>query len=126
MDYEVELMTGDLTTVAEHLLDHRELVPGQLCPTCQRTIPKVQSDDNPGRKRQVVSVSVPHGEEGALEELMIQVVDKYKEAWPREYAAMRQQVGLVNVGQRSWKYFVLHFALFAVLNVEGLEPVEEG
>lgn len=73
----------------------------------------------------MVQIHEPKGEEGTIENLMIAVVDKYRDAWPRDHAAMRRQVGLEVVGGRSWKYYVTHFALYAVLMVPGLEPTED-
>jgi hypothetical protein len=107
-----------------HALEHIDLKPGEECIACHRTIPRKQKDDNVGRQRAVVSISEPVGYEGTLEPLMIAVVDKYRDAWPRDYAAMRDGIGLEVVGGRSWKYFVTHFALYAVLQVPGLEPTE--
>lgn len=108
----------------EHWLAHLELEPGEECPGCHRKLPNKKSDDRAGPTRSVVHVHEPGGEAGTLELLMIAVVDKYKDQWPREYAAMRDGIGLEVVGGRSWKYHVLHFALYAVLNVPGLEPSE--
>jgi hypothetical protein len=58
--------------------------------------------------------------------MLVDLVDKYKEQWPLEFASMRQQVGLQIVGGRSWKYHALHFATYACLMVPGLAPTEEG
>jgi hypothetical protein len=107
-----------------HLDEHLNLEPGQECPGCHRVVPKKKSDDQPGPVRNVVSVHEPKGEGGTLEALMVQVVDKYREQWPLDYASMRDGIGLEVVGGRSWKYHVLHFALYAVLMVPGLEPTE--
>lgn len=110
-------------TVEEHT--HDELKPGTDCPTCGRKVPKVQADAPHGSRREVMSLAVPKGEEGVLEGMLIQLVDKYREAWPRDYAAMRDSVGLEVVGGRSWKYFCLHWAVYACLTLD-IEPREEG
>lgn len=112
--------------MVEEWLQHLEQHPGDECVACHRPIPKKRSDEKTGSARSVVSIHEPAGEEGTLESLMIAVVDKYKEQWPRDHAAMREGIGLEAVGGRSWKYFVVHFALYAVLSVPGLEPTEEG
>ncbi len=100
--------------------------PGDECERCHRPVPKVRSDAQAGPRRETISISVPKGEEGVLEGLWIDVIDKYREQWPREYAAMRADVGLELVGGRSWKYHTAHFCAYAVLMVPGLAPVEEG
>lgn len=100
--------------------------PGEECFGCHRTVPKIRADDATGSRREVVSLSIPKGQEGVLEQMLIDIIDKYQEQWPREYAAMRQEVGLEVVGGRSWKYHAVHFAVYAALMVPGLEPVEEG
>lgn len=100
--------------------------PETECPACERPVPKVKSDDQHGPRREVLSLHIPKGEEGELENMLIALVDKYKEEWPRDYAAMRNGVGLELVGGRSWKYFAVHFAVYAALTVPGLAPVEEG
>lgn len=98
--------------------------PGEECYGCHRKVPQKAADAKPGPRRSVVSIHEPHGEEGTLEALMIDVVDKYKEQWPRDHAAMRAGVGLEVVGGRSWRYYATHFCLYAVLTVPGLEPTE--
>lgn len=99
---------------------------GEECPGCERKIPALKKDDQHGPRREVVQLSVPKGEEGVLENLLIALVDKHKEAWPRDFAAMRNGLGLELVGGRSWKYYAVHFAVYAALTVPGLAPVEEG
>lgn len=100
--------------------------PGCACPTCGRVVPKAKSDDKAGPKRTRIAISVPPEEAGVLDELMVQVCERYQEAWPREFANMRAGLGLEVVGGKRWQYHVLHFALTATLMVPGLEPVEEG
>lgn len=99
---------------------------GQECYGCHRTVPTARSDDKPGPAREVLSLHVPKGEEGILENMLIDLVDKYREQWPRDYAAMRQGLGLEVVGGRSWKYYAVHFSVYAALTVPGLAPTEEG
>jgi hypothetical protein len=98
----------------------------ERCPTCNRVIPQEKSDSPTGKKRDRITITVPIGEEGVLDELMIQVVEKYAEAWPDDARAARDNVGLELVGEGSWRFRVLHFALYAVLQVPGLAPVETG
>jgi hypothetical protein len=105
-----------------HALDHLTLEPGEECPACHRKVPKEKSDALPGPTRSVVSIHEPKGYEGTLEPLMVAVVDKFREQFPRDYEAMKASLGLELVGGRSWKFFVVHFALYAVLMVPGLEP----
>lgn len=109
----------------QHWLDHLNQEPGSECVACHRPIPKKKSDDKPGPRRSVVSIHEPAGEEGTLEPLMIAVVDKYRDQWPHDAKAMERQIGVEVVGGRSWKYYVTHFSLYAVLMVPGLAPVEE-
>jgi len=104
--------------------EHEHPSPGEECPTCGRTMPKEKSDAERGPRRQRVSFSVPYGEEGIVEELEIAVVERHAEAWPADAAAARDGVGLEVVGSSNWRYRVHHFALYAVLNVPGLEPSE--
>lgn len=108
----------------KHILEHLSVEPGEECPSCHRKVPTKKKDDKPGARRSVVHIHEPKGEEGTLESLMIQVIDKYQEAWPREFADARDGIGLDVVGATSWKYFVVHFALYAILMVPGLEPTE--
>jgi hypothetical protein len=100
--------------------------PGEECGVCERPYPKVKSDAQQGARREIIQLHVPKGEEGVLENLLISLVDKHKEAWPRDFAAMRAGVGLEVVGGRSWKYYAVHFSVYAALTVPGLAPVEEG
>lgn len=99
--------------------------PGEECPSCERKVPTLKKDDQHGPRREVVQLSVPRGEEGVLENLLIALVDKHQEQWPRDYAEMRAGVGLELVGGRSWKYYAVHFSVYAALTVPGLAPVEE-
>jgi hypothetical protein len=105
---------------------HTHPEPGKPCHYCARKFPRVRADAPTGGQREVLSVAVPRGQEGVLDQLLIGLVDKYQEQWPREYAAMRNEVGLEVIGGRSWRYHAIHFAAYAALTVDGLEPVEEG
>lgn len=102
------------------------VAPGEECPGCGRTVPKEKSDAAAGPRGERWSITVPPGEEGILEEMLVDLVEKYEEAWPLQARAMRDSVGLEVVGGRRWKYYALHFAVYACLNVPGLAPVEEG
>lgn len=101
------------------------LIPGEECPACTRLVPKEKIDSASGPVRDRISVAVPKGEEGVLDDLMIQVVEKYREAWPEDARSARDGVGLVLVGEKSWKFRVLHYALYAALTLD-ITPNEEG
>ena len=105
--------------VHEHTLE-----PGVECPGCHRTVPKESSDAATGPRGERMSISIPPGEEGILDSLMIAVVEKYQDAWPLDHRAMRNGLGLEVVGGRRWRYYVTHYCLYAVLNTPGLEPTE--
>jgi hypothetical protein len=109
----------------QRLLETIKPEPGQECQVCHRLAPKVKKDDPTGPRRETLSISIPKGEP-PLDPMLIQLVDKYKEQWPRDFAAMRDDVGLVTVGGRSWRYYAIHFATYACLMVPGLEPTEIG
>jgi hypothetical protein len=109
----------------QEILSTIKPAPGEECQLCERPVPKVRKDDPTGPRRSVLSVSIPAGFP-PLDPMLVDLVDKYKEQWPLEFASMRQQVGLQIVGGRSWKYHALHFATYACLMVPGLEPTEEG
>ena len=100
--------------------------PGEECFGCHRKVPQLASDENTGPRREVMSLSIPKGEEGVLESMLVALVDKYQEQWPRDYAEMRAGIGLEVVGGRSWKYYAIVFSVYACLTVSGLEPKEEG
>lgn len=101
-----------------------EVGPGLECPACHRTVPKEKADAPTSPARQRVTFTVPPGEEGLIEQLEILVVEKYGEQWPSDLRAMRDGVGLDVIGSSNWRYRVHHFALYATLNVPGLEPTE--
>lgn len=102
-----------------------EVAPGEDCPGCGRTVPKLKSDEVAGPQGERWTISVPPGEEGNLELMLIDLVNKYKDAWPLQYRAMRDSVGLEVVGGRRWKYYGLHFAVYAALTLN-IQPNEEG
>jgi hypothetical protein len=114
-------LLNDAGEVHEHLL-----TPGEQCPACDRKIPQEKSDDATRPKRSRITITVPLGMEGVLEDLWIQVVEKYGEQWPANLNAARQGIGLAQVGERSWQWDVAHFCGAAVLMVPGLAPSEEG
>lgn len=114
-------LVNDNGEVHDHLL-----TPGDECPACERKLPLPKSDEPTGAAGTRFCVTVPPGEEGVLDLLLIAVVEKYQAAWPEDAAEMRAGIGLALVGGRRWKYRALHFALSALLQVPGLAPVEEG
>lgn len=99
--------------------------PGEECYACHRPVPKVKKDDRTGPIRSTVTIREPRGEEGVLDDLMIQVVDKYQDEWPRDHAAMRAGLGLEVVGGRAWKYYVVQWCLYMALTLD-VKPSEEG
>lgn len=103
-----------------------EVAAGEECPACHRRVPQKAADDSTGPTRDRITITVPSGEEGVLDELMIKLVEKYADAWPEDARAARDGVGLRLVGEKSWRYRALHFAVYACLMVPGLEPTEEG
>lgn len=119
---EIEIFTPEQM---KHALEHIRLEAGDECPACHRVVPKEKRDDATGPRRSIIQLHEPKGSEGTLQELMIAVVDKYREEWPRDHAAMRQNIGLEVIGGRCWKYHAVHFSLYATLMVPGLAPVEE-
>lgn len=89
-----------------------------VCDSCGRPLPHEPSDA-PVRKRSIVAISEPKGEEGTLIDLMEQVATGYREA------------GLLPPGEPTWKYGVVHFALLSVAQARGdvrlaLMPSETG
>lgn len=108
--------------MTEHV-HHAE--PGEICDGCGRRVPKKRADAKTGPPRGRVTISVPAGEEGVLDELMIEVAEKFAEAWPEDAASAREHgVYVLPVGERAWQFRVVAFALIAVLQVPGLEPTE--
>lgn len=64
----------------------------------------------------------PVGEEGELEDLLTQLVERYQQIWPDE---------LSEVGSRHWRYKALHFGLYSLLTapedvISRLLPSETG
>jgi hypothetical protein len=84
----------------KRMLDELKPSPGEECQVCERVYPKLKSDDATGPSRSVLSVSIPKGFP-PLDPLLVDLVDKYKEQWPLDHAAMRQQVGLQVVGDEA-------------------------
>jgi hypothetical protein len=54
-------------------------------------------------------VSIPPGEEGVLEDLLIQFVERFKPRW----AGQGQDIP--EIGQRHWKYIALSHGLYALV-----------
>lgn len=92
-----------------------------VCSGCNRPVHTVvQGPSRP--KRSKVVVYEPAGEEGELEGLLDQLVERYQRVWPDE---------LSEVGSRHWRYKALHFALYSLLTapeevVSRLLPTETG
>jgi hypothetical protein len=61
-------------------------------------------------------ITIPAEEEGALEEMLVQLVEKYEPLWPDTFAG---------VGERMWLYRAVHFAVYSALTAN-LVPAEEG
>ena len=106
--------------------EHVHPGPGEECLVCHRPYPKVKADEKQGPVRNIISLHEPKELTGTLEPMLIALVDKHREAWPREHAAMRHGVGLEVVGGRSWKYYAVHFAVYACLMFPELAPTEIG
>jgi hypothetical protein len=92
-----------------------------VCSGCNRPLRKVVQA-SPGRKRSRVIVYEPPGEEGELEDLLAQLVERYKRVWPDT---------LSEVGERHWRYKALHFGLHALVTApsdvaDRLMPTEVG
>ena len=73
-------------------------------------------------KRSKVVIYEPHGEDGTLDELLEQLVEKYQSIWPDE---------LSEVGSRHWRYKALHFAIYSLVTAPPdvaarLLPSEQG
>lgn len=98
-----------------------EVVPGAECPACHRKVPVVH--DKPPTARQTrLSVAVPVGEEGVLDELLVQWTERVQEVWPED---------LGELGDKGWRYRALHYALYALATcppevLAQLLPAEEG
>lgn len=96
---------------------------GDVCPTCKRPVkPEHEGPAGPPRKR--FSVSVPPGEDGVLDDLMIQFVERFQPAWAAG-------VEMPPIGARHWKYIALHHLLYSVVTASpevaaGLLPAEVG
>ncbi len=97
------------------------LQPGDVCPTCTRKVPHVH-DKEPGPKQSRFTVLEPPGEAGTLDELMVQLVERYQEVWPED---------LGRLGDKGWRYRALHFGLYTLVTAphsvaSKLLPSEEG
>lgn len=92
----------------------------EKCPACGRKLPHEHEGPVPPR-RERITISVPKGEEGVVDELLIQLVERYKDAWG----------DMPGVGERHWKYVAIHHALYSLVTasnqaLELLLPSEEG
>ena len=92
-----------------------------VCSGCERPVHTVaQGPSRP--KRSKVVIYEPVGEEGELEDLLTQLVERYQTIWPDI---------LSEVGVRHWRYKALHFALYSLLTASPdvaarLLPSEKG
>lgn len=93
------------------------VTPGDVCPTCDRKVPHTH-DKPPGPKRTRFSVAVPPGEEGILDELLVQLVEKMKGRWP--------DGGTMELGDQGWRYRAVHYAITMVVMDDRLLPSEVG
>lgn len=85
-------------------MDTSQVLPGQECPACHRKVPKVH--DKPPTKRQTrFSVAEPVGEEGLLDEMLVQWQEAVQARWPEEVGEL---------GAAGWRYRALHFGLYAL------------
>lgn len=81
--------------------------PTETCPTCNRPIkPDHEGPTGPPRKR--LSISIPPGEEGVLEDLLVQFVERFKPKWG-------DGGDFPDIGERHWKYMALHHGLYALV-----------
>jgi len=83
------------------------LAADERCPTCNQKIKhEHEGETGPARKR--LTVSIPPGEEGVLEDLLIQFVERFKPRWEGDEP-------MPGVGERHWKYIGLHHALYSLV-----------
>ena len=79
----------------------------EQCPSCGQTIK--EPHEGPTRKpRKKFVVSIPEGEEGVIDDLMIQFVERFQPKWEGEHE-------MLPVGARHWKYMALHHLLYAAV-----------
>lgn len=92
-----------------HVHDGRE-----VCPTCNRPMPREKEDDGtPKPKRSRFTLLVPEGEEGVLDEMLDQLVTKYRAVW-----------GGIEISEKGWRYRACHLGLYTALQAP--LPSEEG
>jgi hypothetical protein len=94
----------------------------ERCPTCDRPLKTHDGPSGPPRKR--FTVSIPPGEEGVLEDLLVQFVERFKPLWEMDDP-------MPGVGDRHWKYVALHYGLYCLVTADGdtaqrLMPAEIG
>lgn len=83
----------------------------ERCPTCNRPIPaEKETHEGPtGPPRKRMNIAIPPGEEGVLEDLLIQFVERFKPRWAG------QEDDMPEIGQRHWKYIALHHGLYSLV-----------
>lgn len=100
------------------------MADAEKCPTCKRPLPKERSDA-PVKRRVRITLTPPPGEEGVLEDLLIQLVEKYEEAFPEDAAAMHEGVGIGGIGSPFWMWRAIHFSAYSALT-QDIMPKEVG
>lgn len=89
--------------------------PGENCPSCGRKVP---TDKPPTQRQQRFAVTVPVGEEGVLDELLIQWTERVQARWPEEVGEL---------GSTGWRYRALHFGLVTLATgPDSILPSEVG
>jgi hypothetical protein len=83
------------------------LAADERCPTCNQKI-KHEHEGPTGPKRSRFTVAEPPGEEGVLEDLLIQFVERLKPTWDGD------GYGAISVGDRTWKYRGSHAGFYAM------------
>jgi len=87
------------------------------CPSCGQKIKETATTDESTRpKRAKLVISVPLGEEGVLDDLLIQFVERFKPMWDAPLEGSGSE--LPQVGDRHWKYMALHHGLYALLTAD--------
>lgn len=96
----------------------------ERCPTCNQKIK--HEHEGPSRApRQKFTISIPPGEEGVLDDLFIQFVERLQPVWDGDGH------GAISVGSRTWKYRGANAGLYALVTApqdvfERLFAMEEG
>ena len=79
----------------------------ERCPTCNRPLKTHEGPTGQPRKR--LSIAIPPGEEGVLDDLLIQFVERFKPRWAGADEPMPE------IGERHWKYIALHHGLYTLV-----------